>query len=94
MISADELKLIEKVSLLLVGIYNQLLVINIQEPPEIKKVRNVIMNKDVKGFSSIRENLYKGFRRLDEMGVNDNIIDGLSSQLYLLVKDNAVFNKI
>lgn len=93
MISEDELELIEKVQLLLAGIYNQLLVINIQVPPEIKKVRNIIMNKDVNGFPNVRENLYKGFRRLDEMGVNDNIIDSLSSQLYLLVKANAVFDK-
>ena len=93
MILEKNLKLIEKVWLILAEIDNRLSFLNVQMPPEIFKVKNVIKNKEGNEFANIRENLYKGFRRLDEMGINDNIIDKLSSDLYLLLKFNDIFGK-
>lgn len=85
---------VNQVLLLLIEIDKQLSNLNVQIPSELKKVKGTLLNKDIGGYRKIRTNLYNGFRRLDEIGINDYRIDELSSKIYLLVKQHAIFDTV
>ena len=55
--------------------------------PEFEKCGNVLRNKNSEGYRNLRTNLYSGCRRLDEMGVDDDLINRLTSDLYLMSKN-------
>ena len=78
----------------MIEIDKQLSNINVQTPSELKKVKGTLLNKDIDGFKKIRRNLYNGFRRLDEIGINNSGIDELSSKIYLLVKQHTNFHTV
>lgn len=94
MIPKKDSTIVNQVHLLLIEIDKQLRNINVQTPPEFKKVKGILLNKNIEGFKNIRKNLYNGFRRLDEIGINNFRIDELSSKIYLLVRDNTIFGDV
>ena len=73
----------------MLGLTNELLdrlgVMNVSIS-EFERCRNILLHKNREGYKNIRTNLYSGFRRLDEMGVDDKLINDLSSGLYLMSK--------
>lgn len=90
--SNEDSEIVNQVLLLLIEIDKQLSNIKVQTPSELKKVKGTLLNKDIDGFKKIRRNLYNGFRRLDEIGINNSRIDELSSKIYLLVKQHTIFH--
>lgn len=55
--------------------------------PEFEKCGNILRNKNSAGYRNLQTNLYSGCRRLDEMGVDDDLINRLSSDLYSMSKN-------
>ena len=88
----EELDVVNQISFMLSDIENRLDIIKVQVPPELKKAKNILMNKEVSSFHKIRNILYQCFRRLDEMGIDDDNLNKLSSELYLLVKSHGFFD--
>ena len=90
MLNDNELIAVEKMQVLLTEINCMLdemgLII-----PEIIKVHNILNSKNISDFNSIKRTLYSGFRRLDEIGVDNEILNELSSQVYILAKNNELF---
>lgn len=92
MFTTTDLQLIEQMFTLLTKVNVRLLSLGISNIPEIQKALNIVNSGDSKGMSNIRIVLSNGFRRLDEMGLNDTIIDTLSSETYILAKSQSLFN--